>query len=77
MAFHNKKDTTQMLGEIINYQTYLKTDDDPVLKQFKTPEGFYLNITRIEQTEEEKKTSSQMENFYNNYRDIIQEKKDE
>jgi hypothetical protein len=77
MAFHNKKETTQMLSEIINYQQFLKTDNDPVLKTFQTPEGIYLNIIRIEQTEQEQKTSQQMENFYNNYRDIIQEKKDE
>ena len=44
--------------------------------QFKTEEGIYLNIIRIEQTPEEQKVSEQMEKFYNNYRDTYI-KKDE
>jgi len=76
MAFQNKKETTQVVNELLNYQQFLKTDNDTVLKKFQTPEGVYLNITRIEQTPEEKKVSEQMENFYNNYRDTYI-KKDE
>ncbi len=74
MAFHKKKDTETQIAEIINYHQYLKKDDDPVLKIFKTPEGHYLNITRIEQTEEEKKISDMMEKFYKNYHDSLQGK---
>jgi hypothetical protein len=75
MAFHIKKSPSQLVNDITNYQQYLKSDD--ALKHFQTPEGIYLNITRIEQTEEEKKISEGMEKFYNNYRDYLQEKKDE
>jgi hypothetical protein len=75
MAFHNKKTSTAILSDIMNYQQYLKSDD--ALKHYQTPEGFYLNITKIEQTPEEKEMSEKMEKFYNNYRDIINEKKDE
>lgn len=75
MAFHVKKSPSQMINDVINYQQYIKNDS--ALKHFQTPEGVYLNITRIEQTEDEKKMSENMEKFYNNYRDLIQEKKDE
>jgi len=75
MAFHVKKSPSQMMSDVLNYQQYLKKDD--ALKHFQTPEGIYLNITRIEQTEEQKKVSDGMEKFYNNYRDYLQEKKDE
>jgi hypothetical protein len=75
MAFV-KKETTQIMNEVINYHQFLKTDNDTVLKKFQTPEGVYLNITRIEQTPEEKTVSEQMEKFYNNYRDTYI-KKDE
>ena len=77
MAFHMNQDASKLLADITNYQKYLKTDSDPSLKVFQSPEGFYLNITRIEQTEEEKKVSEGMEKFYNNYRAILEEKKDE
>ena len=77
MAFHMNQDSSKLLADIANYQKYLKTDSDPSLKVFQSPEGFYLNITRIEQTEEEKKVSEGMEKFYNNYRAILEEKKDE
>lgn len=74
MAFHAKKEITgESLKEMLDYNKYLKTPDDNAIKRFMTPEGLFLNITRIEQTEEEKKTSESMENFYNNYRDIIQQ----
>lgn len=76
MAFL-KKDATQLLGDIINYTQYLKTDNDPSLKIFQTPEGYYLNVTRIEQTEEEKQVGEEMEKFYKNYRATLEEKKDE
>jgi len=77
MAFHMNQDPATLIADITNYQKYLKTDTDPALKVFQTPEGYYLNITRIEQTEEEKKVSEGMEKFYNNYRAILEEKKDE
>jgi hypothetical protein len=77
MAFQMNKNTTQILSDIMDYSKYLKTDNDPSLKIFQTPEGFYLNVTRIEQTEEEKTTSEGMEKFYNSYRGILEEKKDE
>jgi len=75
MAFHNKKNPSAVIADIMNYQQYLKSDD--ALKHYQTPEGFYLNITKIEQTPAEKDMSEKMEKFYNNYRDIINEKKDE
>lgn len=77
MAFHMNQDASKLLADITNYQKYLKTDSDPSLKVFQSPEGFYLNVTRIEQTEEEKKVSEGMEKFYNNYRAILEEQKDE
>ena len=77
MAFNFKKDPRQIIGDIINYEKFLKKDDDPSLKVFQTNEGYYLNVTRIEQTEEEKKMSEHMEKFYKNYRTILEENKDE
>jgi hypothetical protein len=77
MAFHINQEPSKLLSDIANYEKYLKKDSDPALKAFQSPEGFYLNITRIEQTEEEKKVSEGMEKFYNNYRAILEEKKDE
>jgi hypothetical protein len=74
MAFHAKKDTSQILHDLLDYSKYLKTDNDPTLKQFQTPEGFYLNVTRVEQTDDEKKVSDGMEKFYKNYRSILEEK---
>jgi len=71
------QDPATLIADITNYQKYLKTDTDTALKVFQTPEGYYLNITRIEQTEEEKKVSEGMEKFYKNYRAILEEKKDE
>jgi hypothetical protein len=74
MAFHKKKEiTSESLKEILDYTKYLKTTDDSSIKRFMTPEGYFLNITKIDQTEEEKKTSESMEKFYNNYRDIIKD----
>lgn len=75
MAFHNKKNPSAIISDIMNYQQYLKSDD--ALKHYQTPDGFYLNITKIEQTPAEKIMSEKMENFYNDYRDIINENKDE
>jgi len=77
MAFHMNQDASKLLADISNYQKYLKTDSDPSLKVFQSPEGFYLNVTRIDQTEEEKKTSEGMEKFYKNYRAILEEQKHE
>ena len=76
MAFHMNQDPSKLIYDISNYEKYLKKDTDPTLKAFQSPDGFYLNITRIEQTEEEKKVSEGMEKFYNNYRTILEEKKE-
>lgn len=76
MAFHSRKDTTTQMKELMNYQQFLKVDSDPALRTFQTPDGYYLNVTRIEQTDDEKKCSESMEKFYNNYRSIIQETKE-
>ena len=65
MAFQNKKTTQEQLKDIFSYQQYLKTDNEPTLKIFQTPEGQYLNVTRIEQTTEEGKISNAMQGFYN------------
>jgi hypothetical protein len=77
MAFHINQDINKVLANIANYQQYLKKDSDPSLKVFQSPEGFYLNITRIEQTDEERKISESMEKFYKIYNDIVKEQKDE
>jgi hypothetical protein len=77
MAFHMNQDHSKLISDIATFQKYLKKDTDPELKAFQSPEGYYLNITRIEQTEEQKKVSEGMEKFYNNYRAILEEKKDE
>ena len=77
MAFNFKKDPRQIMNDIVNYDKYLKKDDDPSLKVFQAPEGYYFNITKIEQTEEEKKISEHMEKFYKNYHTILEENKDE
>jgi len=65
MAFQNKKTTQEQLKDIFSYQQYLKTDNEPTLKIFQTPEGQYLHVTRIEQTTEEGKISNAMQGFYN------------
>jgi len=65
MAFQNKKPIQEQLKDIFSYQQYLKTDNEPTLKIFQTPEGQYLHVTRIEQTTEEGKISNAMQGFYN------------
>jgi hypothetical protein len=64
MAFPKHKDPLQHINEIVNYPQYLKRDADPALKIFQTPEGFYLHVTRIEQTPEEAKMSNAVQGFY-------------
>jgi hypothetical protein len=64
MAFHKAKDPLQHINEIVNYPQYLKKDTDPALKMFQTPEGFYLHVTRIEQTPEEAKMGAAIQGFY-------------
>ena len=64
MAFHKSKPIEAQLKDIFSYQQYLKTDNEPTLKIFQTPEGMYLNVTRIEQTQEEGKVSNAMQGFY-------------
>ena len=74
MAFHSKKEvTSSSLEAIFNYQQYLKKEDDPILRSFKTPDGYYLNIVRIDSTPEEQKMSLAVEQFNKNYQSIIQE----
>jgi hypothetical protein len=65
MAFQNKKPIQEQLKDIFSYQQYLKTDNEPTLKIFQTPEGQYLHVTRVEQTTEEAKISNAMQGFYN------------
>jgi surface antigen len=65
MAFQNKKPIQEQLKDIFSYQQYLKTDNEPTLKIFQTPEGQYLHVTRVEQTTEEGKISNAMQGFYN------------
>jgi len=64
MAFHKSKPIEAQLKDIFSYQQYLKTDNEPTLKIFQTPEGQYLHVTRIEQTQEEAKVSNAMQGFY-------------
>lgn len=64
MAFHNKKTVTNHMTDIANYQQFLKTDKDEVLRQYQTPEGIYLNVTHVHQTEKEKEISEAMGKFY-------------
>ena len=64
MAFQNKKPIQEQLKDIFSYQQYLKTDNEPTLKIFQTPEGQYLHVTRIEQTTEEGKISNAMQGLY-------------
>jgi hypothetical protein len=59
---------------MLDYTQFLKTEDDPVLRSFKTPEGFYLNITKVDQTPEEEANSKAVEQFQKNYQSILQEK---
>lgn len=64
MAFHKSKPIEAQLQDIFSYQQYLKTDNEPTLKIFQTQDGQYLNVTRIEQTQEEAKISNAMQGFY-------------
>ena len=64
MAFHKTKDPLQHIQDITDYQKFLKTDADSALKVFQTPEGFYLHVTRIEQTAEEAQQSAAIQGFY-------------
>lgn len=71
MAF--KKIDTSDLSTILDYTRFLKKPEDPSLKVFQTPEGFYLNVTRIEQTQEEKEISEKMSEFYKSYQKQLEE----
>ena len=77
MAFQKINLTSKGLTNILNYNQFLKKPDDPTLRVFQSPEGYFLNVTRIEQTPEEEKMSKEMEQFYNYYRSNIEEKKDD
>ena len=57
MAFQRNQLTSADLAKVLDYKSFLKTDDDKDIRRFKTPEGYFLNITRIEQTAEEKAVS--------------------
>lgn len=65
MAF--KKLDTSNLSSILDYSRFLKKPDDPSLKVFQAADGVYLNVTRIDQTQEEKEMSEKMSEFYKNY----------
>jgi hypothetical protein len=57
MAFKRNELTSSDLSKVLDYKSYLKTDDDQDIRRFKTPEGYFLNITRIDQTPEQKAIS--------------------
>lgn len=61
MAFKKNQLTSSELAKILDYTQYLKTEDDPAIRRFKTPEGYYLNITHIEQTQEQKEISESIQ----------------
>lgn len=61
MAFRKNQLTSSELAKILDYTQYLKTEDDPAIRRFKTPEGYYLNITHIDQTPEEKAISESIQ----------------
>lgn len=65
MAF--KKFDSSNLSSLLDYTKFLKKPDDPSLKVFQGADGVYLNITRIEQTQEEKEMSEKMSDFYKNF----------
>lgn len=71
------QDINVNLADIAGYQKFLKKDSDPSLKVFQSPEGFYLNVTRIEQTDEERNISESMEKIYKIYDKIVKEQKNE
>jgi hypothetical protein len=73
MAF--KKLDTSNLSQILDYSRFLKKPDDPSLKVFQASDGVYLNVTRIDQTQEEKEMSEKMSDFYKNYRHIVEDVK--
>ena len=66
MAF--KKLDTSNLSQILDYSRFLKKPDDPSLKIFQASDGVYLNVTRIDLTQEEKEMWEKMSDFYKNYR---------
>lgn len=61
MAFRKNQLTSSELVNILNYTQYLKTEDDQAIRRFKTPEGYYLNITHIDQTSEQKEISESIQ----------------
>jgi hypothetical protein len=65
MAF--KKLDTSDLSKILDYTRFMKKPDDPSLKVFQASDGVYFNVTRIDQTQEEKEMSEKMSEFYKNY----------
>ena len=71
MAF--KKIDTSNLSQILDYSRFLKKPDDPSLKIFQASDGVYLNVTRIDQTQEEKEMSEKMSEIYKDYRKHIVE----
>ncbi len=75
MAF--KKINTSDLSKILDYTQFLKKPDDPCLKMFQGQDGVFLNITRIEQTPEDKKISDEMSEIYKNYNKQLVESKED
>jgi hypothetical protein len=61
MAFRKNPLTSSDLSKILDYTQYLKTEDDQAIRRFKTPEGYWFNITHIEQTPEQKDISERMQ----------------
>lgn len=70
MAF---KKSSSDISTILDYSRFLKKPGDPSLKVFQTPEGIFLNVTRIEQTPEEKEMSEKMSEFYKSYQKQLEE----
>lgn len=74
MAFRKTDLTTSAIKEILNYEKHLKTEQD--MGMWKSPEGHYFNITRI-QSPEEVAMSNHISEFYKNYRSILEEQKED
>jgi hypothetical protein len=73
MAFR-KMDSNAAIADVLDYTKHLKTETD--MGMWKSPEGVFFNITRI-QTPEEVAMSNHMNEFYKNYRNILEEQKED
>jgi hypothetical protein len=61
MAFKRTQLTSGELTKILDYSQYLKTEDDPSIRRFKSPEGYWFNVTHIDQTPEQKAISESIQ----------------